>query len=34
MVEGYGGRIHVESAEGEGSTFVVSLPAAARGVES
>jgi signal transduction histidine kinase len=26
MVEGYGGRIHVESAEGEGSTFVVSLP--------
>ena len=31
MVEGYGGRIHVESAESEGSTFVVSLPAAARG---
>jgi len=31
MVEGYGGRIHVESAEGEGSAFVVSLPAGARG---
>lgn len=31
MVEGYGGRIHVESAEGEGSTFVVSLPAAQPG---
>ena len=28
MVEGYGGGIHVESAEGEGSTFVVSLPSA------
>jgi signal transduction histidine kinase len=28
MVEGYGGQIHVESVEGEGSTFVVSLPTA------
>ncbi len=28
MVEGYGGRIHVTSTEGEGSTFVVSLPSA------
>jgi signal transduction histidine kinase len=28
MVEGYGGRIDVESVEGEGSTFVVSLPSA------
>jgi signal transduction histidine kinase len=28
MVEGYGGRIHVESEEGEGSSFVVALPAA------
>ena len=28
MVEGYGGRIRVESVEGEGSTFAVTLPIA------
>jgi signal transduction histidine kinase len=33
MVDGYGGRIEVQSKEGEGTSFVVSLPHAKKGSE-